>query len=248
MKTFTKTLQVEDYIDLEPAVSQLRAFCTYMAQKGIKIGISHDHRFWEYGMAITAALKVLGSLKGKKVLDVGSGHGLLGPALAYIYEADVVEIDPNRQAVDSRVKFQRMLEREKKNPIKSFALGIEDMESLNAEKLYDAVFCISVLEHLFVDKQNAAWLSLSSRVADGGLLFLTVDCMPRVEGKYKWDELREARFTSESMKTRIKLLEASGFRPLGPPDYDYHGTFVNDYTFASIAMTRTNGMVTDIEL
>jgi SAM-dependent methyltransferase len=85
----------------------------------------------------------------------------------------------------------------------------------------DAVFCISVIEHV---PEYAEFVEdLSRAVRPGGLLFLTMDAWnerPEVPDKAHFHWMRQRIFTKESWKHLAATLHTKGFRLLGEADWD----------------------------
>jgi SAM-dependent methyltransferase len=240
MNTFTKTLQLTDYPRFRAEMEDLLLAYRQFAPRA-ELVVEHRHRLWEYGMAMNA----LGEKKkGLEVLDVGAGVGLLGPTLACLYEVRVTEVDPDLNWAVYRSCLNLELKRQGKRGIRMIH---GDTGSLPEEE-FDAVFCISVLEHMEPQGEERAWEQLASRVRPGGVLFLTMECMETDSGPHRYDECRKNTYTMEKVKQRVERL-LRDFEPMGEPDYEYHGSFVYDYTFASVGLRRKRmGMVTDPEL
>jgi len=118
--------------------------------------------------------------------------------------------------------------------------------------LADAVFCISVLEH--VKDLDRFCYHLSCLVAPGGLLFLTVDfcdgptILPActVDDRYHFHWDRQRIFNPYTHGQLTSLFLRRDFELLGPADFSWHGTHIADdrnmpetaYTFASLALIK----------
>lgn len=234
--TYTKTVDENDYQYISEIVADLKCVASLLAKYEVRVEIGHPHRFWEYGMAVSAAEKVLGNLKGAKVLDVGAGASLLGPALSWTYEAQVSEAEPDFNFYPGRCFANAFLKTNSMPEIRWFNQGVGELP----EEKFDAVFCISVLEHCAPHVENRAWKNLASRVRPGGLLFVTVDCMPRRTGAYTFDNLRQQNFVVEDIQARTKTL-LDEFEFIGTPDWTYRPNYVFDYSFLSVGMRKKNG-------
>lgn len=110
---------------------------------------------------------------------------------------------------------------------------------LNPERQFDTVFCISVLEHVSDEEQFIA--DLASIVRLHGRLFLTVDYWDRPEdipdtAHFHW--MRRRIYCPSSFQRILARLIECGLLPLWP-DPTWHGPQVYDYSFASLALTRT---------
>jgi 2-polyprenyl-6-hydroxyphenyl methylase/3-demethylubiquinone-9 3-methyltransferase len=80
------------------------------------------------------------SLKGKSVLDIGCGGGLLSEAMA-LAGANVTGIDPSETSIDVARRHQQNL------PIDYHVGSIEDFAETGNKK-FDIVTCMELLEHL----------------------------------------------------------------------------------------------------
>lgn len=111
----------------------------------------------------------------------------------------------------------------------------------NNPRLADAVFCISVIEH--VHDLDQFLYHLGCLVAPGGLLFLTCDFwdQPGADtAHFHW--MRKRIFTQEALlnimygKERLHTFDVLG----GLADYRYHAPIQEGwgYTFASLALVK----------
>jgi 2-polyprenyl-3-methyl-5-hydroxy-6-metoxy-1,4-benzoquinol methylase len=98
-----------------------------------------------------------------RVLDAGCGSGTIAQFLS-LHAGEVVGIDSNPSAIDyASDAYQR--------PNLQFRLG--QFEDLLGDKLFDQIYCIEVIEHLY-ESQVADVLSLFYKLTNpGGQLFLT---------------------------------------------------------------------------
>src|SRR5262249_40624583 len=143
---------------------------------GPKIGgrfdIPHPHRYWEYGSAVQALISIyqerLGT-NGMKVMDVGSGWSPLGPSLAYMFNLKVTEVEPQFQARSARYFSNQVLKELGKKEITVLEGGVETLP----DEMFEAVFCISVIEHVDPRHELEGWKNLAKHVKPGGLLFMT---------------------------------------------------------------------------
>lgn len=78
------------------------------------------------------------NLKGKKVLDIGCGIGLLANKCA-LHGAKVVALDQSKCAIDLAVQNSTL------NNIKYINLNLSEFYSA---EVYDVIICMEVLEHL----------------------------------------------------------------------------------------------------
>ncbi len=98
-------------------------------------------------------------------------------------------------------------------------------------KDFDAVFCISVIEH--TDPDETFFRNLLKGVRPGGTFFLTTDFYPT----------GEIRNPGHSRTYNAETLErwgttSPGFSSPGGFDYYYHGDFVFNYSFGSLHLRR----------
>lgn len=172
----------------------------------------HPLRRWEYAMAVRALDVWLETRRGigtaGQVVDVGGA----GSPFHYMIGNSAIVVDPEEG--------------------QTLAEYLE-----TAPRLSQAVFCLSVLEH--VDDLDQFLYHLSCLVAPGGLLFLTMDYWDQpVEtpdtAHFHW--MRKRIFTEVDLyQIRLRLRD---FRLLGDWDGAYHGPQVYDYTFASLALVK----------
>jgi len=234
MRPYVGTILAEDYEFIRPGIKAVKDATIWFRTHGAHIDIQHEQRYWEYGSAVQAMMSLPAKLNRMEVLDVGSGHGALGPTLALTWGHQVTECEPDPGALQSRVECNRILAQVGRDPITVIQQGIDNLP----EREFDAVCCMSVLEHIAGDTQEH-WVELAKRVKKGGLLFVTVDCLQYENKVYHNDNLRNQKFTPEFMKTKVDWLMNQGFTPLGgEPDYRWNGAYVFDYTFMRIGMER----------
>ena len=101
--------------------------------------------------------------KHERVLDAGCGSGTISYFLSQ-HAGEVVGIDSNPSAINFATSTYDM-------PNLAFRLG--QFEDLTADKPFDKIYCIEVIEHLY-EHQVTEVLSLFHRLANpGGQLFLT---------------------------------------------------------------------------
>jgi 2-polyprenyl-3-methyl-5-hydroxy-6-metoxy-1,4-benzoquinol methylase len=101
--------------------------------------------------------------KRERVLDAGCGSGTISQFLS-LHAGDVVGVDSNPSAISYATSTYNV-------PNLQFRLG--QFQDLIAEKLFDRIYCIEVIEHLY-EPQVAEVLSLFHKLtAPGGQLFLT---------------------------------------------------------------------------
>lgn len=239
----SKTVQQEDYQNISSAVELVEQSIAALSSKGIRIDIPHPHRIWEYASAVAAfnVNKVLApSSQHTEVLDVGSGYGALGPALAWGDLAWVTEFDFDENMLVERQKLSQVL-RVHNLPTVNFISGKHvTLESLVEQRpsAFDAVFCISVLEHTSPEEEKRIWANLAKLVKTRGLIFVTVDVVDDPGKAHHYDELRTQKFTVETMRSRKPFLQSLGLEYFVDPDYTYHGNMVHDYSFMRMVLEK----------
>jgi SAM-dependent methyltransferase len=223
----SKSIELSDYDEIQRGLAAAYYANGACLGAGLPIYIPHAHRMWEYGSALEALHDVP---EVKRVLDVGCGHSLLGPAAYFLTGARLHEIDPKPEFAERSKVLKGLIGEDEYGFAAKSLLDMTDA----LESFFDAVFCISVLEHLPEAVQREAWMKLASMVAPGGLLVVTVDC---------WDEQagdpreREMMFTPDKVKRGMAWLVDSGL-VLSDVDFELHGPQVNDYTFFRIIARR----------
>lgn len=226
-----------DYPGIVEGVKLVESTLETFKAAGCRLEMPHHHRLWEYGSAVQLALGYKPP-KGRtvRVLNVGSGWDALGPALANV-DLLVTECEPAAECRANRSEVNIQLAKTKHRPIEILDAGVHNLP----DKLYDLVYCISVLEHVH-DELNA-WKRLAERVILNGILFITVDCVPEGGKPYVFDNLRVTKYTLEMLKERVDMLVNDfGMSVIGTVDYQYHGDHVYNYSFFRVGLTRTRIM------
>lgn len=223
------TLQLSDYESIKDSVALAKKAAEFFVSEGCRIEIGHEHRWWEYGTAI----ELFQDFPVEEVLCVGSGADVLGPALALNFPVHVTECEPDKEFRDARARLNTLLVEAGCQPITVLDNNIHQLP----EQEYDSVYCVSVIEHVLYERQ--AWEMLAKRVKVGGLLYVTTDCVPELGRQYHFDNLRTTNYTIDMLKERVQSLK--GFSPLEePPDWNWYGAHVFDYTFFRVVMVRVN--------
>lgn len=210
---YSKVLNLTDYMTLPTefvnnTYGNFRNICRF----------EHEHRRWEYGLAIQALLDI----DAKKVLEVGGGGSLLIP-LAYLSGMEVTEVDP-WDCTDTLEKQAQLLG---SAPIRYFQQDFLDFE---LDEKFDAVVCTSVIEH--VPEHERFFLKLLEYVAPGGILVLTTDFHPSSE---KFSDAHERTYSGEDLLKYADL--AKDFTIFGGEyDYTYWGNYVYQYAFGSLVL------------
>jgi len=105
-------------------------------------------------------------LKGKRVLDIGCGGGILSEALSSA-GADVIGIDASSQTIGV-AKSHANLVNSKVTYIES---TVEEFLSNNKDELFDVITCLEMLEH--VPSPNQIIENCHSLLKDDGDIFLS---------------------------------------------------------------------------
>lgn len=109
-------------------------------------------------------------IKGERILDAGCGAS---PMLLYLKRKgiqDVTGIDAQSSFDNPTFSFKPEWERQ-------YGITYQQANIINyRSKVYDTVYCVSVIEHIFrpVDRAKAV-LNLWENVRDGGRLIITLD-------------------------------------------------------------------------
>jgi 2-polyprenyl-3-methyl-5-hydroxy-6-metoxy-1,4-benzoquinol methylase len=115
------------------------------------------------------AIAFVGTLAGKRVLDVGMGRGDRIPLLLQQGVAAYAGFDVSADAVQiARERFS--------DPRVSIALG--EATALEARGEYDLVLLFDVIEHIPVFEMEAVWPLLHRALTPGGCLFLSTPLFP----------------------------------------------------------------------
>lgn len=237
MRTLSKTIELTDYEKLS-SVPAMRTIVESLTADGVRIDVGNDHRYWEAGMAIKALMqaKYMGDVNiPVSVLDVGAGLSLVGPSLSILYNCVVTEIEPEVTNWPFREKASDVLRSSRKNGLNWLDGSFQKYDFSNR---FDAVFCLSVVEHMSLEEESSIWPWMVKACRPGGIVFATTDIVPIKNKSYHFDNLRKTNFTLEMWKERYDRLVSLGMNPLGEFDSEYHGSFVYDYTFGSLAFKK----------
>jgi 2-polyprenyl-3-methyl-5-hydroxy-6-metoxy-1,4-benzoquinol methylase len=185
----------------------------------------HRHCNWEYGLCINA----LQENQTMRVLEVG-GAGSIFAAYAAWLGMEVTVVDPSSAGARLFAE-QNMILQLVHRPITFKQL---DFFQYQDQKKFDAVVCISTLEHVSDDVDF--FKRLLCLVKEGGLLLMTVDFHPSgqrlVDGHLR-------TYNQERLAAFIAIAENNGFEIFGDnPDYTWKGENVSNYTVASLALKR----------
>jgi SAM-dependent methyltransferase len=231
MKTekYSKTLDTHDY-NIVPEMN----FIEHIKSKfSGTFRDCHMHRNWEYGLCLNA-LRANGAVK---ILEIG-GTGSVFAASAAELGMEVSVVDPDGEGTGLFDRQNLLLGR---SAIQFKQLDFFQFQSV---KKFDAVVCISTLEHV-PDDENF-FRRLLSLVKEGGLLYLTMDFHP---GGQRFVDGHLRTYNQERLMTFIAIAQKYGFEPYGGvPDYSWRGEAVGQYTFASLVLQRRKKQETPIVL
>ena len=220
----SKSFHPDDYDDLTPGLRDINQAICRARGKGLYVNIPHEHRLWEYASALQATRQHGGLIAN--TVDIGCGHSALSVALT--------RQDPKRVCLETDPEDKVAYYRE--DITKGFPrIEFQQKAVMEVEGLYDAVYCMSVIEHIPAEEQNAAWNQLANLVAPGGLLFITTDCCDEWRDSANPSD-REEFYTPRDIENRVFELAQRGFSY--DIDTTYNGNYVYDYTFFRLAMRR----------
>ncbi len=179
----------------------------------------HPMRRWEYAMALraqTAWYDAGSKLPQGPIIDVGGAGSPFWRMVNY-YACKVVD------------------------PLENTDLAEHLRQGAG---LASEVFCLSVIEHVPDDDVDRFVYHLSSLVAPGGLLFLTMDACDHdrhaldVPDPHHFSWMR-SRIYGPQLRGELgmRFLQHS-FQLFGGIDRTYHGPTVYDYTFASLCLQK----------
>jgi len=200
----------------------------------------HPHRRWEYAMA----LHCLPKGTGLRVTDYGCGNGMLGPVLhslghtVLLYDNWAMG-DQKEYLRDKMQKASQLLQEGHLNyyEVRDRALGSLTDEDRNM----DAVFCVSVLEHIL--SYETAFVDMLRSVRLGGVAFITTDFADSETDHFANAGLRAGKmFTTKTYADLVDIAKREGFELLdGAANYAWdeeENRLVADYGFASLALKR----------
>ena len=205
----SRTLDPRDY---ETFVEELRIVD--------RIGIpgQHEHRRWEYALALKAVTRWrMARENGHPLLcyDVGGAGSLFSLMLNAWTESIAIVVDPHAS---------------------------QDPTTLEAfvhsgTPLADVVTCLSVIEH--VKDASRFCYYLACLLAPGGLLVLTMDYWDKCGADTAhFAHMRERIYCQQSLNQLRTICSQLGLTTFGGVDPTYHGAQVYNYTFASLVLEK----------
>ncbi len=219
LSSYCRTFGHNDYYELCRDTAVLDAVRSQLGAGNFQF--NHPHRRWEYGLVLQA-LRHRGA---RTVLDVGGGGSPFASACAR-RGAAVHQLDP--------CDFTALVAEQNRRSGTQVRFTATDLLQWSAEEQFDAVACISVIEH--VPDHAAFFQKLLHHVAPGGLLALTTDSHASGQPQCG-SHLRT--YNATSLTAMAQVAATQGFRPYGGPlDWRDNGYPVNGYTFASLVLER----------
>ncbi len=210
-------------------------------------------RAWEYSLALYA-LEYWGahrpvdpvlSSEGWALLqqppliaDIGGAGSNFWRTLTHYTNKPVTRIDPNHEWNEDRdaaCYFRETLHQ-------YIATCVADGHATPPQ--FDAVFAISVIEHVPSKDLQQFEHDLVSLVAPGGLLVLTTDVGPTHPDTYHFHWMRQRIYIPAGLAAlHVVAVGSYGLRPLTPPDYHWEGPTIaapgpEGYTFGALAFVK----------
>ncbi len=208
---FNKSLHPDDYDDIN--IESFTHIYNYTRER-VPASIQHPHRKWEYCLAFAAFRNVM---MPKSLLEVGSGGSLFAPMADYL-SYNVTVVDPEDSV--------RLTEKQGAN-IEIFQEDFFDFQM----RIYDAVACLSVIEHVENDIEFFQKLLKHTRK----VLFLTTDFS--MEGK-QFVPYHLRTYSPSDLQNLADIANLMGFVLLDEPEWIDNGPRVFDYNFASLCLVR----------
>lgn len=214
----------KQYKEIEKEVELLTEVEKLLQEKNIPYLNQHEHRYWEYGNALSAIKDKYGRRTSSvSILDVGGAGSLFGVTAAY-NGYNVTQVDPDNHIHD--VNKQNEILKSNMAAIKS---KFQDYQDGNQ---YDVVTSLSVIEHVPDDMEFIK--ILAGKVKEGGLLILTTDFHPSGEQRLPWHIRAYNEVSFLNLKDNI-----TGFKFYNDEfDYSKYLEMVNNYSFAMMVLEK----------
>lgn len=210
---YNKSLHPDDYAPLHDLITLFDGLADLVPGN-----VDHPHQRWEYSLALSAVLQH----SCQTILEIGSG-GSLFALMAALCGLQVTCVDPAERVTWAAAQ-SRILG-------KSIDWVAEDFMTFDATRRFDAVVCLSTIEHVvddgsFFDK--ALWQARQ-------LVVFTMD-FSMDGGRYSPDHLR-----TYSPSDLMKLAQrANGWRLTDTPAWKDQGKPIfGKYNFASLCLCTT---------
>jgi hypothetical protein len=185
-----------------------------------KASQQHPARRWEYSLALEALGRWARSNK-VLALDVGGA----GSPFHFMLE----DLGVQCEVVDPSINMTLRQWRGKHSTLTNGPMG-------------QAVFCISVLEHIPLPELPQFTADLAQVVAPGGLLFITVDIWDRAPAEpdtAHFSNMRTHIYSLWSWRTLAREFQNKGFDLFEEQDWEYKGhQLYGSYSFASLALVK----------
>jgi SAM-dependent methyltransferase len=221
MKQYSKTLDEKDY----NTFSEMNFIGSMQDGLWGTFFPHHKHRHWEYGLCLNALIEN----KAVNILEVG-GAGSLFAACAAWAGMEVTVVDPSREGVHL-FAAQNMILQLGHAPI---TFEQVDFFQYQNQKKFDAVVCMSTIDHVAEDE--SFFKKLLNSVKEGGIFFMTVGFYP---GGQRLADGPLRTYNREHLETFIAIAKNHGFEVFGnDPDYSWRGENLCHYSFASLALKR----------
>ncbi len=198
----------------------------------------HPQRAWEYSQALFAfdCWNIHQSTYtperdecGFLFADIGGASSNFWRALTRYTHKPITGIDPNHlwDSDEQAASFFRQTLRD----------YLHNPDILLPK--YDAVFCLSVLEHVPGDELQQFERDLCSLVRPGGLLVLTCDAGEHHPDDYHFHWMRKRIYTPGGLAALHVVFAGSyAMQPLTPPDYQWLGPTIYDYSAAILSFVK----------
>lgn len=190
----------------------------------------HPIRAWEYSQALKALDLWIGlhdPLESLLIADIGGAGSNFWHTFRHYTTKPATAIDPNHvwsSAEEAALFFRDTLSAFKQQ---------------NPDQRFDAVFCLSVIEHVPSKELQQFERDLCSLVKPGGLLVLTCDVGEKHPDVCHFYWMRERIYTPAGLAALAIVLQGMyGMQPLTPPAFRWEGPTVYDYTVGCVAMVN----------
>ncbi|MBL8967234.1 MAG: class I SAM-dependent methyltransferase [Spirochaetaceae bacterium] len=158
---------------------------------------------------VESVLAPLGDLAGRRVLDVGSGTGVLLPYLS-------ARVGPSGRVLALDLAPRMIEESRRKHRAPNLAFEVADFLDWRSDEAFDALVAYSCFPHF--DDPGAFWDSAARNLAPGGLALVA-----HIEGRERINAMHGKRAPGVSRLLPpafelARLAEARGFEPLEATD------------------------------